>query len=147
MKNTLVIVLVVLLVVAVGAAVYFFITVQILSDKLKLAGDSSYNMNLEIQTLKKDNGLLKEKVAKGLAYAESLDMLFDPARAQGDLPTRYNFSSETEILSKLTDEIEATGDSKLQDYLNIIKQGGNAASATTTSFMYYIPSAIVDTLK
>jgi Tfp pilus assembly protein PilO len=101
----------------------------------------------QIQKLENEKGILQSKTEKGLAYAESLDILFDPARQQAGLPTRYNLSSETEILSKLTDTIKATGDSKLQSYLDIMKLGGNEASTATVSFMYYTPSAIVDTLK
>jgi Tfp pilus assembly protein PilO len=132
-KNIIVVVLVVLLIAVIGWGW------SLQQGKATLQG--------QIKTLENEKGALQSKIKKGLGYAESLDVLFDAARAQGGLPTRYNFSSETEILSKLTDTIKATGDSKLQDYLNIMKQGGNAASTATVSFMYYTPSAIVDTLK
>jgi hypothetical protein len=133
MNKNIVLVLIVLLIAVIGWGW------SLQQGKAKLQG--------QIQTLESGKGVLQSKINKGLAYAESLDILFDPARAQAGLPTRYNLSSETEILSKLTDKIKATGDNKLQGYLDIMKQGGNEASTSTVSFMYYTPSAIVDILK
>jgi hypothetical protein len=89
---------------------------------------------------------LQTKIDKSLAYAESLDILFDPGRAQAGLSTRYNLS-ETETLTKLTDKVQATGDSELQTTLNTLKAGGAGATAASVHFMEYAVSAIVDTLK
>ena len=132
-KNIIVVVLVVLLIAVIGWGW------SLQQGKAKLQG--------QIQRLDNEKGALQTKINKGLAYAETLDILFDPARAQGGLPTRYNLSSEEETISKLSDKVKATGDSKLQDYLNIMKEGGDEASTATVSFMYYTPAAIVDILK
>jgi len=131
-KNIIAVVLAVLLIAVIGWGW------SLQQGKAKLQG--------QIKTLENEKGALQSKIEKGLTYAESLDIIFDPARERAGLPTRQNLS-ETEMLSKLTETIKAIGDSKLQDDLDIIKQGGNEAGMAIISFMEHAVSAIVDTLK
>ena len=131
-KNIIVVVLVVLLIAVIGWGW------SLQQGKAKLQG--------QIKTLGNEKGALQTKINKSLAYAEALDILFDPARQQSGLQARYNLS-QTEIVAKLTDKVKATGDSKLQNDLEIIKQGGIESETTTISFMGDAVSAIVDILK
>jgi len=132
-KNIIVVVvLVILLVASVGWGWYSYQGNSKLQDKVK--------------ALESEKTTLQGKIEKGLAYAESLDILLDPARKQVGLPVKQNFS-ETELLSKLEERIKATGDSQLQSDLDTMKKGGNAATTASISFMARATSAIVDTLK
>ncbi|MCL5011005.1 MAG: hypothetical protein M1127_02235 [Patescibacteria group bacterium] len=101
----------------------------------------------EIKTLESAKVVLQSKVEKGLAYAQALDLLLDPARKQAGLQTKQPNFSETELLAGLEEAIKATDDSKLQDNLVTMKKGGDAASMATILFMEHSVSAIVDTLK
>jgi Tfp pilus assembly protein PilO len=131
-KNIIVVVLVVLLIAVIGWGW------SLQQGKAKLQS--------QINTLENEKGVLQSKINKSLAYAEALDILFDPARQQLGLQGRYNLS-QTEMVSKITDLIKATGNSKLQDDLETIKQGGIESETTTVSFMGDAVSAIVDNLK
>ena len=131
-KNIIIVVLVALLIASVGWGW------SLQQGKAKLQG--------QIKTLESEKVVLQSKIEKGLAYAESLDILFDPARKQAGVPTRQNISEEEWLLG-LTEATKTTSDSKLQGNLNTIKQGGNEASAATVLFMEHAVSAIVDALK
>lgn len=111
-----------------------------------LSWQGKVKLQREVKTLDSENLALQNKIEKGLAYAESLDLLLEPARKQAGLPVKEDLSDE-ELLLKLTDAIEATADSKLQDNLAAMKKGGSAAQAATILFMEHVASAIVDTLK
>ena len=100
----------------------------------------------EVKTLESEKFILQNKIEKGLAYANSLDLLLEPARKQAGFPVKEDLSEE-ELLLKLTDAIEATADSKLQDNLATMKKGGSAAQEATILFMEHVVSAIVDILK
>ena len=131
-NNIIVVVLLVLLIAAIGGGWFFW------QGKAKLQG--------EVKALESEKVALQNKIEKGLAYAESLDILLEPARKQAGLPVKQDLSEE-ELLLKLTDAIQATADSKLQENLATMKKGGNAAQTATISFMEHTVSAIVDTLK
>ena len=131
-NNIIVVVLLVLLVASIGGGYFFW------QGKAKLQG--------EVKTLEGEKVALQSKIEKGLAYARALDLLLDPARKQVGMPVKQELS-ETDLLLKLTDAIKATADSKLQDNLATMKEGGNAAQTATISFMEHTASAIVDTLK
>jgi len=122
-KNIIISVLVVLLVIGVG---WMYLGKTKLQDQVKT---------------------LQTKVEKGLTYAKSLDLLFEPGRKQAGIPTRQNFSNDMDWLSALTEATKATADSKLQDNLDDIKKGGNASSQATVLFMEHAVSAIADVLK
>ena len=133
MKNNLIIVvLVVLLIVSIGWGYYSY------QGKTKLQN--------QITTLEGEKTTLQNKIGKGLVYAKSLDLLFEPVRKQAGLPTKQNLS-DIEWLSKITDATKATGDSKLQSNLDDIKKGGTEAQMGTVLFMENAVSAIADALK
>lgn len=131
-NNIIVVVLVVLLIASIGGGWFLW------QGKAKLQG--------EVETLEGERIALQSKIEKGLAYAKSLDILLEPARKQAGLPVKRDLSEE-ELLLELTDAIEATADSQLQDNLDDMKKGGNAASEATILFMEHTASAIVDTLE
>ena len=122
-KNIIISVLVVLLVVGVG---WMYLGKTKLQDQVKA---------------------LQTKVEKGLTYAKSLDLLFEPGRKQAGISTRQNFSNDIDWLSALTEATKATADSKLQDNLDDIKKGGDTSSQATVLFMEHAVSAIADVLK
>lgn len=122
-KNIIIVVLIIILVASVG---WVYLGKTKLQDRIKT---------------------LETKVEKSLAYAKSLDLLFEPGRKQAGIPTRQNFSNDVDWISGLTEATKATADDKLQKNLEDIKKGGNASSAATVLFMERAVSMIADTLK
>ena len=131
-KNIIIVVLVVLLIASIG----WVLSLQ--QGKAKLQG--------QIKTLESEKTVLQTKIDKGLVYAKSLDLLFEPVRRQAGIPIRQNLSEEEWLLG-LTEATKATADSKLQNNLNDIKKGGDAGTIATVLFMEHAVSAIVDTFK
>ncbi|PIS39474.1 MAG: hypothetical protein COT33_01770 [Candidatus Nealsonbacteria bacterium CG08_land_8_20_14_0_20_38_20] len=131
-KNIIIVVLVVLLIASIG----WVLSLQ--QGKAKLQG--------QIKTLESEKTVLQTKIDKGLVYAKSLDLLFEPVRRQAGIPIRQNLSEEEWLLG-LIEATKATADSKLQNNLNDIKKGGDTASIATVLFMEHAVSAIVDTFK
>jgi len=131
-KNIIIVALVILLIASIG---WGWVLQQ---GKATLQG--------KIKTLETEKTALQTKIDKGLIYAKSLDLLFDPVREQADIPTRQNLSEEEWLLG-LTEATKATADSKLQNNLNDIKKGGDAGTIATVLFMEHAVSAIVDTFK
>lgn len=131
-KNIIIAVSVVLLAITVGVGIFSYQGQTTLKGKIK--------------TLESEKLALQNKINKGLIYANSLDLLYEPIRKQMGMPTRLNLS-DTEWLSKLTETTELTADSELQNDLATIKTGGSEASLATVLFIERAVSAIVDVLK
>lgn len=129
-KNIGIVILVILLVISVGWGCFTYVKSQ-----------------SKIKALESEKVVLQDKITKGLAYAQSLDLLLDPARKDAGLPTKEANFSETQLLTELEATIKTTNDSDLQDNLATMKKGGSAASLATIMFMEHSVSAIVDLLK
>lgn len=121
-RNIIVVVLVVLLIATIGGGIYLF------------------SKNTQLQN---ENKALQQKITKGLAYSQALNLLFEPGRVQAGL-------SQTEPLDWMNDftkAIKSTGDSKLEDFLSKITKGGTEGETVSLQFMYYAASQIVNSLK
>jgi len=135
-NNIIVLILAVLLIISIGFGVYSF-QKSVKLEKL---------LQTKVQTLEGEKGALQQKLDKGLAYAESLDLLYEPVRKGMGLPTRYNIS-DVEWVSEFSRVTKAVGDDTLDGLLQEIQAGGSEASMATVRFMERAISGIADSLK
>lgn len=125
------IILLVLLVVSLGAGVYFFISLQ--------------TANSKVQTLENEKAVLQAKIDKGLAYAETFDVLMWGAWSAAGLTPRFQFADNTEALLELKNRLNNLGDAELSAYeKEIEKTGGDVA---VVKAMDYLLGAIEKSLK
>jgi hypothetical protein len=136
-KNIIIIiVLAVLLVISIGFGIYSF-------QKNTKGIEPS---QAQITILEQEKEVLQQKVNKGLAYAKSLDLLYEPMRKQMNLTTRYSLT-DVEWVSEFSKVTKAIGDDTLNYLLKDIMEGGVTSEKATVRFMERATSAIIDVLK
>jgi len=135
-KNVIIAVLVVLLVISVGFGVYSF------QKSTKGTGSSQ----AQFATSEQEKEVLQEKIDKGLAYAKSLDLLYEPMRKQMNLTTKYSLT-DVEWVSEFSKVTKAVKDDTLNYLLKDIMDGGATGEKATIRFMERAVSAIMDVLK
>src|SRR5271157_1671216 len=97
----------------------------------------------EVATLQSEVTTLQNKIGKGLAYAQALNLFLDAARKQAGLQISQQFSSDMDWLLALTAATKATADSELQGNLGTIAAGGTGASTASILYMSQAASSIV----
>jgi len=123
-----------LLVLSAGANIYF----------IQSNAREKMTLQSEIQTMKKANEVLADKINKAKTYANSLDLLFEPARKEGGIPTRRGELNEVKWMNDISNAVKATNDSGLENALNDLFKGNQQAMNT---LMYYSAGVIADTLQ
>src|SRR3989338_25317 len=87
-----------------------------------------------------------QKSTKGMGYAKSLDLLYEPMRKQMNLTTKYSLT-DVEWVSEFSKVTKAVKDDTLNYLLKDIMDGGATGEKATIRFMERAVSAIMDVLK
>ena len=95
--------------------------VQSLQDELTQA-------NTQIETLQQEMGIVNEKRAEALAYAELMDILLYPAWSQAGISPRFYFEDEIEWFEALKNKAADLEDEKVIGYIRNIENGSAAAT-------------------
>ena len=135
-KNIIIAVLIILLVISVGFGIYSF-------QKNTKGTEPS---QAQFTTSEQEKEILQQKIDKGLAYAKSLDLLYEPMRKQMSLTTRYSLT-DIEWVTEFSKTTKAVRDDTLNYLLKDIMEGGTTSEKATVRFMERAVSAIVDILK